>query len=599
MTNFYTSSGREMTVAVISRSIQEVLGALTPVVLGIALDSGLERGATSSVWIIAGWLTALALVQAITMAFGHGVEIVLWMRTALRSINQVHNHVTRSGPAILRQRSTGEVVATTMSDSEHVGNLVEVTPRLIGSLMAFMTVAIVLLLQHTALGLVVLIGVPVITALAALLIKPLQSRQQVQRDEQGKLTSLGTDTVAGLRVLRGIGGEAQFAARYAEQSQKVRLAGNEVASLQSWIDGLQILIPGVFTAFVMWQGALLTMAGELTIGQFTALFGLTIYLVRPLQIVMMVITQFGRARVGARKIFNVVRIDPIAGTLDERLEAEDGLPVWDESDENPFDGPLFDARTGILIQPGLTTAIVSSKPEDSAALAERLARIDDDEANVLVSGRDIRSLPISFVRDNVMLTRATPELFGGQLRAVIDAKHPYEIVDAPLIAAREKVYGPEAVVPFHPDEDRDNELLDALTATDGHDVLSSLDNSLSGEVTEKARSLSGGQRQRVALARSLVDAPKVLILVEPTSAVDSHTEDRIADRLRARRSGKTTVLVTSSPLMLDRVDDVVLLEDGRETIRGSHSELLRRAHAGDPAAQRYERVITRQTGADA
>ncbi|MBM9432978.1 ABC transporter transmembrane domain-containing protein [Flaviflexus equikiangi] len=599
MTNFYTSSGREMTVAVISRSIQEVLGALTPVVLGIALDSGLERGATSSVWIIAGWLTILALVQAITMAFGHGVEIVLWMRTALRSINQVHNHVTRSGPAILRQRSTGEVVATTMSDSEHVGNLVEVTPRLIGSLMAFMTVAIVLLLQHTALGLVVLIGVPVITALAALLIKPLQSRQQVQRDEQGKLTSLGTDTVAGLRVLRGIGGEAQFAARYAEQSQKVRLAGNEVARLQSWIDGLQILIPGVFTAFVMWQGALLTMAGELTIGQFTALFGLTIYLVRPLQIVMMVITQFGRARVGARKIFNVVRIDPIAGTLDERLAAEDGLPVWDESDENPFDGPLFDAQTGILIQPGLTTAIVSSKPEDSAALAERLARIDDDEANVLVSGRDIRSLPISFVRDNVMLTRATPELFGGQLRAVIDAKHPYEIVDAPLIAAREKVYGPEAVAPFHADEDRDNELLDALTATDGHDVLSSLDNSLSGEVTEKARSLSGGQRQRVALARSLVDAPKVLILVEPTSAVDSHTEDRIADRLRARRSGKTTVLVTSSPLMLDRVDDVVLLEDGRETIRGSHSELLRRAHAGDPAAQRYERVITRQTGADA
>lgn len=596
MTDFYTSSRSEMTLAVVSRSIQEVIGALTPVVLGIALDAGMESGATSAIWIIAGWLALLALIQSLTMAYGHGVEVLLWLRTAMRSINQVHGHVTRSGPAILRRRSTGEVVATTMSDSEHVGNLVEVTPRLIGSVMAFGTVAVILLMQHTALGLVVLIGVPVITAAAALLIRPLQSRQQAQRDEQGKLTSLGTDTVAGLRVLRGIGGEAQFASRYAEQSQRVRLAGNEVARLQSWIDGLQILIPGVFTAFVMWQGALLTMDGDLTIGQFTALFGLTIYLVRPLQIVMMVITQFGRARVGARKIFNVLRITPISGTLDERIAAESG-DVSEAADQSPFDGPLVDGRTGVRIEPGIMTAIVSSTPEDSAALAERLARIDDEQADVTVSGIDIRTLPISVVRENIMLTRATPELFGGQLRAVIDARRPYDVADRPLVEARATIYGPSAVKPFHPDEERDEQLLDALSATDGHDVLASLDNSLSGEVTEKARSLSGGQRQRVALARSLVDTPRILILVEPTSAVDSHTEDRIAERLRERQAGRTTVLTTGSPLMLDRADEVVLVEGGQEVVRGSHSDLLARARGGDRAAQRYEWVITRQTGA--
>lgn len=610
MTDFYTASRAQMTAAVILRSIQEVVGAITPVILGIALDSGMEHGATSAIWIIAGWLAALALLQAISMALGHGVELMLWLRTALRSIHQIHSHVTRTGPAILRKRSTGEVVATTMSDSEHVGNLVEVTPRLIGSVMAFITVAVILLMQHTALGLVVLIGVPLITAAAALLIKPLQSRQQAQRDEQGKLTSLGTDTVAGLRVLRGIGGEAQFSARYAEQSQRVREAGNAVARLQSWIDGLQILIPGIFTAFVMWQGALLTMDGELTIGQFTALFGLTIYLVRPLQIVMMVITQFGRARVGARKIFNVLRIDPIAGTLEERIAAEASLEghtgegtagpgAGVTRPDNPFDGPLVDAATGIVIKPGITTGIVSSKPEESASLAERLARIDDGDADVTASGIDIRTLPISLVRDSVMLARATPELFGGQLRAVIDAKTPYRIVDRPLAEAKEKVFGPAAIASFHPDLERDKALLAALESTDGHDVLSSLGNSLSGEVTEKARSLSGGQRQRVALARSLVDSPQVLLLVEPTSAVDSHTEDRIAERLRERRHGKTTVLTTGSPLMLDRVDEVVLLEDGREVIRGPHSDLLRRAADGDAAAEQYARIITRQTGQEA
>lgn len=636
MVDLIASSKKQVAAGVAFRSIQEIVGAITPVVLGIALDSGMEHGATSAVWIVAGWLATLALIQAVTMAFGHGFEIVLWMRTSLRSITQVHNHVTRSGPAILRKKSTGEVVATAMSDAEHVGNLVEFIPRLIGGLFAFLTVAIVLLNQNVTLGLVVLIGVPIITAAASLLIKPLQSRQQVQRDEQGKLTALGTDTVAGLRVLRGIGGETQFAARYSEQSQKVREAGNAVARLQSWIDGLQILIPGIFTAFVMWQGALLAMDGELTIGDFTALFGLTIYLVRPLQIVMMVVTQFGRARVGARKMFNIFRIQPISGTLEERLAAEKDAERSVEnstsataetsgasqparasqtvapgtvspSDDvhfasatampghNPFKGPIVDTTTGITIRPGVATAIVTTNPSDAAELAERLARIDDEVSDVTVSGIDIRTMPLALVRKRVLLARATPELFGGQLRSVIDARTPYETIDRPLAASRAAVFGP-AAAESPANESRDPDIMSSLEASDAHDVLSSLDNSLSGEITEKARSLSGGQRQRVALSRAILDDPEVLILVEPTSAVDSHTEDRIAKRLMERRSGKTTVLTSGSPLLLNRVDEVVLLENGEEIVRGSHDELLQKSAAGDPLAQRYEWVITRQTG---
>lgn len=631
MADFITSSKVQLTTATIFRSIQEVVGALTPVVLGIALDSGMEHGATTAVWTIAGWLTVLAIVQAFAMSMGHGYEIVSWLRTTMRAVTQVHNHVTRSGPAILRTKSSGEVVATAMSDAEHVGNLVEFIPRLVGGLFAFLTVAIVLLNQNVGLGLVVLIGVPIITALASLLIKPLQSRQQLQRDEQGKLTALGTDTVAGLRVLRGIGGEEQFAKRYAEQSQKVRMAGNKVAYLQSWIDGLQILIPGLFTSFVMWQGALLALDGDISVGDYTALFGLTVYLVRPLQIVMMVVTQFGRARVGARKMFNIFRIQPISGTLAERVASETDTAdreyvstaaraatsgastnstsaEWSSASQEAgsahqetgsasvFDGPIVDNVTGIEIKPGISTAIVSSAPQQVAELAERLARIDDEVADVTASGVDVRTLPIVDVRENVLLARATPELFGGQLRSVIDAATPYAIIDQPLAKARAEVFGPAAVTKTEIDPKRDEEILDALDDADAHDVLSSLDNSLSGEVTEKARSLSGGQRQRAALARAILDSPKVLVLVEPTSAVDSHTEDRIAQRLTERRAGKTTIITSGSPLILNRVDEVVLLEDGREVIRGSHDDLLARSSAGDPLAQRYEWVVTRQSG---
>ena len=106
-------------------------------------------------------------------------------------------------------------------------------------------------------------------------------------------------------------------------------------------------------------------------------------------------------------------------------------------------------------------------------------------------------------------------------------------------------------------------------------------------MTERGRSFSGGQRQRLVLARVLTADPEVLVLVEPTSAVDAHTEARIAARLRAHRAGRTTVVTTSSPLMLDAVDEVAFLRDGVIVATGTHAELLR----GEPT---YRAVVTRE-----
>ncbi len=605
MWSLITDSKGWLAFATLLGTIREVIAAVTPVVLGIALDQGFEHGATRGVWIAALWLLLLAFVESLVAGVGHGADVALWIKTAGRTMTRVHTHVTRVGPAVLREKSTGEVVATMMSDTFHVANFVETFPRLFGSALAFVVVAFVLLGQNVTLGLVVLIGVPLITAGAALLIKPLQNLQAAQREEQGKLTSLGTDTVAGLRVLRGIGGESQFNARYAEQSQRVRTTGNAVARLQSWIDGLQILIPGMFTALVMWLGAQLAMSGDITIGQFTALFGLTAYLARPLRMVMMSVSQFGRARVGARKIFNVLRIEPVAGNMDERAAVthreESGKPELIEAEyDQLFDGSLVDNATGIEIKPGLFTAVVSSKPESTARLAERLARMDDKTADVTLSGIDIRKIPVDTVRRHILLSQATPELFGGTLRSVTDAQHPYPTTDVALAEAHAAA-GKKMKLPTPPlfsieaDPERDARILGALEDADGHDVLSSLGYTLDGEIMERARSLSGGQRQRVALARALLADPTVLIAVEPTSAVDSHTEDRIADRLRDRRAGKTTVIMSASPLLLDRVDEVILLTDGKEVVRGLHRDLLDRADAGDPAATAYAKVISRQT----
>ncbi|MGO1715597.1 MAG: ATP-binding cassette domain-containing protein, partial [Ancrocorticia populi] len=120
----------------------------------------------------------------------------------------------------------------------------------------------------------------------------------------------------------------------------------------------------------------------------------------------------------------------------------------------------------------------------------------------------------------------------------------------------------------------DQHLMAALAAADAGDVVTSVDGGLDGQIAERGRSLSGGQRQRVALARVLAADPDVAVLIEPTSAVDSHTESRIASNLAQVRRGKTTVIVTASPLVLDRCDEIVLVAGGREIARGSHRDLL-------------------------
>jgi ABC-type bacteriocin/lantibiotic exporter with double-glycine peptidase domain len=126
----------------------------------------------------------------------------------------------------------------------------------------------------------------------------------------------------------------------------------------------------------------------------------------------------------------------------------------------------------------------------------------------------------------------------------------------------------------------------ALEVAAARDVLESLPGGIHGELPARGSSLSGGQAQRVLLARALLADPEILVLVEPTSAVDAHTEARIARGLRAHRAGRTTIVLTTSPLLLDEADRVVHLSGGRMAAQGSHHELLATSAA-------YADVVTR------
>jgi ABC-type multidrug transport system fused ATPase/permease subunit len=528
--------------------------ALFPAAVGAAIDQGIIADNMQALLTWGGVLVGLGVVGALAGAMRHRFAVENWLRASFRCVQLIGYKAADTGEALPRRMPTGEVVATVASDSMRLGGLYDVSARFAGAIVSYVVVAVILLSKSRPLGLVVLIGVPVLVSTLSFILRPLQRRQAEQREQSGKLITLGADTVAGLRVLRGIGGEQQFLRRYQEQSQRVRVVGVRVAGVQASLDAAQVLLPGVFVVLVTWLGARFALDGTITPGDLVQFYGYAAFLVMPLRTATEFADRATRAHIAARKIIRVLSTEPDTKDANVTKNARDdgdrnnadAHATRKATVEPPHGVPLIDPASNVTITPGQLTAIVSARPEESRALADRLGRFGKTRTEVHLDGVAIADLPLATVRRRIVVSEIDPRLFTGSLREELD---PHGIHD-------------------------DEAILSALLVASGEDVMEALPSGLDSDVEERGRSFSGGQRQRLALTRALLTNAETLVLVEPTSAVDTHTEARIAVRLASARAGRTTVVMTSSPLMLDQADAVILLADGMAAARGTHKELM-------------------------
>jgi ABC-type multidrug transport system fused ATPase/permease subunit len=520
-------------VAIIWGVLWMVGQALIPGALGAGIQAIADEDQTRALqW--AGVVLALGILQAGAGLVRHRYAVANWVTAGSRVQQLLIRRAAHLGADLPKQVATGEVVAASANDVERIGNAFDILPRFVGAIIAFFAVAAILIWSNAMLGIIVLVGVPLLSLAVAPLVRPLERRERDQREHLGLTQELAADTVAGLRVLRGIGGEDLFLERFQNESKKVQAAAVRTARIRALLDAMQVFLPGLFVVIVTWLGARLALDGQLTPGQLVAFYGYTAFLVLPLRTVTEAAHKWTAARVAAARVVTVLTLERL---FDEGDEATAPVPTSNA-------GEITDPQTGLVIASGQLTAVVTDDPDASEVLIDRLGRYR--ESNVALDGTPVEDLPLHTVRERVLVQDKDPMILSGAAEDLFDIPRTGKV-----------------------------DVQAALASASALDVVDALPDGLATDLPERGRSLSGGQRQRLALARSLVADPEVLILDEPTSAVDAHTEARIGLGLRDARAGRTTVVFTTSPLLLEHVDVVAFLKEGRIQATGHHRQLLR------------------------
>ncbi|MEV6114364.1 ABC transporter ATP-binding protein [Streptomyces sp. NPDC052109] len=521
--------GRSAAGAVLG-SVWMVLLAAQPYLMARAVDDGLVPGRLG---VLAGWtvvMFVLGSVNAWLSIMRHRTMTRVRMDAYFRTVKVVVGHVVRLGSALSRRTGAGEVVTIGVGDVHTIASSLTVVGPGVGSVVVYVVVAGLLLAVSVPLAAVVLLGLPVIALVTGPLTLRLQGAESAYRERQGVLTARIGDLAGGLRVLNGLGGKGLFADAFRQDSQRLRAQGYRVGAVASWVQALGVGLPTLFLAVVTWLAARLTVQGSITIGQLVAVYGYVAVLIGPVAFFVQMAYDLNRGVVAARRVVRLLRLEPEpdAGTL--------------AAPEGPAE--LHDPASGVRVVPGRLTALAAARPADAAAVVDRLGRFGPTDATW--GGVRLDAVPLAEVRGRILVADNEADLFAGPLREVVAAARTSD----------------------------ETALGRALYAAAAEDVVRGLPDGPDSAVAGQGRSLSGGQRQRIRLTRALLADPEVLLAVEPTSALDAHTEATVARRLREVREGRTTVVTSTSPLVLDRADTVVFLVDGKVAASGPHRRLL-------------------------
>jgi len=515
--------------------------ALVPVWIGVVID---EAVTTRDPRALVGWLLVLGLdFTMLSFSYRWGARWA-WLADVLadqRLRLEIADRVLDARGGAEAGRLPGSLANIAVSDAKRVGIVNFALPLGLAGVAALVVATIALLRISLPLGLLILLGTPPLLYLVHLLAGPVEKRSGPEQERAAQASGVAADLVSGVRVLKGIGAEPAAVRRYVGTSRDALGATLRATGAQAWHQGAVLAANGLFLALVALVGGRLAAAGEISIGGLVAAVGLAQFLITPLEIFGWVNGRLAQGRASAARIAEVLGAPP-AVTAGSRPAPP--APAGQVRLRGLVHGPLD--GVDLTVPAGELLGVVAPRPADAVALLHCLGREADPASGAVeLDGVALGEYALAAARGAVLVATHDAELFSGTVRDnVLAGACPHRDLESAMAAAQA------------------DQVADMLPA--GRDT----------EISEQGSSLSGGQRQRVALARALAADAPVLVLHDPTTAVDTVTEARIAAGLRSLRRGRTTIVLTTSPALLAVTDRVVVLDGSRITAEGSHSDLL-------------------------
>jgi putative ABC transport system ATP-binding protein len=527
--------------------------ALVPVLIGVIIDRAVGTG---DVLALLAWMGVLGLVFACLTTFwrlgARHLAVAKQRETHQLRIEVVERVLDPRGQGTGMR--AGEVLQVATSDAERAAEVLEAGLMTSAAGTALAVSAVSLLTIDVPLGFAVLVGVPLLVAGLQLLSPRLTRRAADAQAAAGETTALATDLVRGVRALRGIGARASAANAYRASSRTALRASLRAATTNGMYEGLTAAVSGLLLAIVAGSAGWFALVGRISIGELITVVGLAQFIAEPVRLLGIAGQAVAQARASAGRLVTILTAPPVLDPGTRTVLPCTSVRLVDVS---------YRTLSGLTLSagPAETVGVLCHDQRDSEALLALLSGTvpAGEYAGVfLVGGVPAGQVDLAVHRATVLVEQHDVALFEGTLRGNLAAGTP--IADA--------------------------RLREAVRAAAAEDIVAAHPQGIYHRVTDRGTTLSGGQRQRIGLARALAAGPPVLVLHEPTTAVDAVTEERIAHGIAKLRTGMCTLLVTASPALLAITDRVAVVDGGHVVATGTHGALTE-------TDLRYRRAVLR------